>query len=105
MRLKAPEGKGHPTVAGIESHGYVDVDAPAKAVPAAGNPRGKADPGLLRGAALTALKALGVVIPAADADDKAIADALVGAAKALVDGATDKAEPGKPVPPQKRLIA
>ena len=109
MRLKAPEGKGHPTVAGIvieprrgvyevdpavgkvlvESHGYIDLDAPAKPLPAAANPRGKAEPGLLRGAVLAALKTLGGAIPH-EADDKIIADALVGAAKAHVDGVAEK---------------
>jgi hypothetical protein len=91
MRLKAKEGQGHPVVAGmtieprrggiyevdaavgkelVESHGYIDVDAPPKAkAPVAAVASDE-----LRGAVVAMLKEFGVVV--ADPNDKVLADAL-----------------------------
>jgi hypothetical protein len=90
MRLRAKEGQGHPTVGGmviepkrggiyevdaavgkelVESHGYIDVDAPAKVkAPAA------AASDELRDAVVAMLKEFGVAT--ADASDKTLVDAV-----------------------------
>lgn len=91
MRLRAKEGQGHPTVGGtvieprrggiyeveaaigkelVESHGYIDVDAPAKAKA----PTAAAASDELRDAVVAMLKAFGVIV--ADAGDKVLIDAL-----------------------------
>lgn len=100
MRLKAPEGRGNPVVSGIElkpnskgiydveasigkhlveAFGYIDLDAPPKAAAPIGT-----NNAVLRDGALTALKHLGVSVPA-DYADARIADVLVDAVKEHVD--------------------
>lgn len=96
MRLKAPEGRGHPVVKGlelkpetdgcyhvdanigaylIEAFGYLDADAPPNAATIA-----KPDDGVLRIAVLASLKSLGVALTG-PANDRRLADILVDASK------------------------
>ena len=92
MRLRAKEGQGHPVVGGmviepkrggiyevdsavgrelVNSHGYIDVDAPPTKAKAPVAAPASDD---LRGAVVAMLGELGVVI--ADPNDKALSDAL-----------------------------
>lgn len=109
MRVKAPEGKGHPVLRGLEvkpeddgcyhvsaadgrllvdTHGYIDADAPPKT-----KAKAKTDGSAVHKAAVAALEAFGVKLadPSEEVVARALAD-LPGTVKDRMLAAVERAE-------------